>query len=50
MNNLNANNKENTDINIEVKMNEKIRKYKKRNQNSVLKNLDKSPTNICIQS
>ena len=50
INNLNANNKENTDINVELKIDEKEKKYKKRNKNSVLKTLEKSPTNICMQS
>ena len=50
INNLNANNKENTDINVELKIDEKERKYRKRNKNSVLKTLEKSPTNICMQS
>ena len=50
INNLNVNNKENTDINVELKIDEKEKKYKKRNKNSVLKTLEKSPTNICMQS
>ena len=50
INNLNANNKENADINVELKIDEKEKKYKKRNKNSVLKTLEKSPTNICMQS
>ena len=50
MNNLNKNNKENIDINIAPKMNEKEKKYRKRNQNSILKTLEKSPTNISMQS
>ena len=50
INNINANNKENTDINVELKIDEKEKKYKKRNKNSVLKTLEKSPTNICMQS